>query len=122
MSKTSNKSFNFLIPIVVIVAFVIGLFAPKIFANSEEEIIISMTESMTTSFFAVTVDEDFAEIDIDFNHVKAKVTDKETEHDPGLYEVTGEFTHDGVTYTFTHEIAFHDGIYMHLKYPDFEEK
>lgn len=81
-----------------------------------------MTESITTSFFGTTVDEDFADIDIDFNHVDAELKDKETKHDPGLYIVTGEFTHDGATYSFSHNIAFHDGIYMHQAYPKFEEK
>ncbi|HLR14517.1 MAG TPA: hypothetical protein VK144_01740, partial [Bacillota bacterium] len=113
---------NFLIPVFIIAAFLIGLFAPKIFANSEEDIVISMAESLTTSFFSMTVDEDFAEIDIHFSHVKAEVKEKESKNDPGLYKVTGEFSYDGTTYTFSHEVAFYDGMYMHLNFPDFEEK
>lgn len=121
-SETSKKKINFLIPLLIISAFLIGLFAPKIFANSEKEIVISASKSMTTSFFSMTVDEDFAEIDIHFNNVKAELTEKDSENELDLYKITGEFTYDGTTYTFTDEVAFYDGMYMHTNFPDLEEK
>lgn len=120
-SNSTSKITTFIIPILVIAAFVIGLFSPKLFADSGKEIAITMSKSVLTSFFSVVDEEDVTDTDLMFTGVKSELVQKESEENPGEYEVTGEFTHDETTYTFTHGVFLYDGIYFYYDMPDFEE-
>ncbi len=121
ITKSTMKTTWFIIPIMIIAAFVVGLFAPKLFADSGKEIAITLSKSTLTSFFSVVDKAEITETDLMFKGLKAKLVKKESEENPGAYEITGEFTHDRTTYMFTHEILFYDGIYFYYDMPDFEE-
>jgi len=120
--KNKRKVIIFGTPLLIIAAFLLGLYSPKPLGDTSEDFPIALSKSQIVSFLSAANDEDIAEADIDFSDVQAKQIEEESESRPGTYEVTGKFTHDDTTYTFTHEVLLDNGIYYFYNLPDLKEK
>lgn len=120
--KNTGKLKTVGISILILAALLIGLFSPKLFGDSEKQFATMMTESYFTQITGVINEEEVTEMDITFSDVQTTLIEQESNNTAGIYEVTGEFTHDQTIYTFTSNISFYDGYYFYNDAPEFDEK
>ncbi len=121
-TKSRNKMIFYVTPLLIVAALLLGLFSPKTSGDAANDFPIAMSKSQVVSFLSAANDEEIAETDIEFSDVQAKRVEEENKNTPGTYEVSGKFTHDEKTYTFTHEVLLYNGIYYFQSMPEYDEK
>lgn len=104
---------KFILPILIITAFLIGSLVSKSFASmKEDEGAIHMAKTLVANTYTSYLFIEVPELDLDFSNIEATLVKKEGDQTLGTYEVTGEVLYDQEEYTFTSTISYYNGMYF----------
>src|SRR5699024_2654342 len=76
-TKGKGKMILYLSPILIIAAFLLGLFSPKIFGGGETEFPATMSKSLLGDFLSLVNEEELTEADITFSNIQTKLDTEE---------------------------------------------
>ncbi len=104
----TNKTY--LVPALIVIAFLVGLFTSSTYDHTEEETVIEFTKTSVAQTFVSYYFLEITELDLEFSDIDAELVKKESDKEPGTYKVTGEVVYDQTKYTFTGMFLVSGGI------------